>query len=221
MSSPPPQVGLIYTDDIPPAVFDDFVQGVSAPGLDLRVESRPRSGPFAGLEWLIPTSVMLFIGQGYFNGFLGEMGKDHYAVLKAGLKALRDRFASVKVTLVGTPGKASADQPYSLFYSIYFEDPAGQRFKFLVPNGEAGDPEAEKAMDALGDFLAAAYGGDLDAEQKAMLAKAPDFGGTALLAFNPQTGRIEPIHPVTRAFVLPTPDGEEGPGKGTMDPPRG
>lgn len=195
MSSPPPQVGLIYTDDIPRAVFDDFVQGVSAPGLDFRVESRPRCGPFAGLEWLIPTSVMLFIGQGYFNGFLGEMGKDHYAVLKAGLKTLRDRFASVKVTLVGTPGKASSDQPYSLFYSIYFEDPAGRRFKFLVPNGEAGDPEAGKAMDAFGDFLAATYSGDLDVEQMGMLAKAPTFGGPALLAFNPQTGRIEPIHP--------------------------
>lgn len=203
MSSPQPQVGLIYTDDIPPAVFDDFVQGVSTPGLDLRVESRPRSGPFAGLEWLIPTGVMLFIGQGYFNGFLGEMGKDHYAVMKAGVKALRDRFASVKVTLVGTPGKASADQPFSLFYSIYFEDPAGRRFKFLVPNGEAGDLEAGKTMDAFGDFLAAAYSGDLDADQKAMLAKAPAFGGTALLAFNPQTGRIEPIHPVTRIFGLP------------------
>lgn len=155
MSSPSPQVGLIYTDNIPPAVFDDFVQGVSAPELDLRIESRPPSGPFAGLEWLIPTGVMLFIGQGYFNGFLGEMGRDHYTVLKVGLKTLRDKFASVKVTLVGTPGKASSDQPYSLFYSIYFEDPAGRRFKFLVPNGEAGDPEAGKAMDSFGDFLAA------------------------------------------------------------------
>jgi hypothetical protein len=206
MSSPPPQLGLIYTDDIAPAVFDEFVQGVSAPGLDLIVESRPRSGPFAGLEWLIPTGVMLFIGQGYFNGFLGEMGKEHYAVLKAGMKSLRDRFASVKVTLVGTPGKASADQPYSLFYSIYFEDPAGRRFKFLVPNGVVGDPEAENAMDAFGDFLAAAYNGQLDAGQEAMLAKAPAFGGTALLAFNPQTGRIEPIHPVTRTLGLPKRD---------------
>lgn len=203
MSSPPPQIGLIYTDDIPLAVFDDFVQNVSAPGLDFVIESRPRSGPFAGLEWLIPTGVMLFISQGYFNGFLGEMGKDHYVSLKAGLKALRDRFASVKVTLIGTPGKASADQPYSLFYSIYFEDPAGRRFKFLIPNGEAGDSEADKAMEAFGDFLAAAHSGELGTDQKAMLAKAPVFGGTALLAFNPQSGRIEPIHPVTRIFGFP------------------
>lgn len=185
MASPAPQVGLIHTDDIPPAAFADFVQSVSAPGLDLVVESRPRGGPFAGLEWLIPTGLMLFIGQGYFNGFLGEMGKDHYAVLKAGLKALRDRFASVKVTMVATAGKASADQPYSLFYSIYFEDPEGRSFKFLVPNGEAGDLGAERAMDAFGDFLAAAYSGELAADQKAMLAKAPVFGGTALLGAEP------------------------------------
>lgn len=203
MPSPPSQIGLIYTDDIPPEVFDDFLQGVSAPGLDVVFESRPRSGPFAGLEWLIPTGVMLFIGQGYFNGFLGEMGKDHYAALKAGLKGLRDRFASVKVTLVRTAGKASEDQPYSLFYSIYFEVPAGRRFKFLVPNGEAGDSEAEKAMDAFCDFLASAYSGELDPDQAAMLENAPAIGGTVLMAFNPEVGLIDPIHPVTRIFGLP------------------
>jgi hypothetical protein len=149
---------------------------------------------------------MLFIGQGYFSGFLNEMGKDHYTALKAGFKALRNRFSSVRVTLVGTPGKVSEDQPYSLFYSIYFEAPAGRRFKFLVPNGEAGDPDAERAMDAFGEFLAAAYNGGLDAEQVDFLARAPAFGGTVLLAFNLENGRIEPIHPVTRVFgLLPSP----------------
>ncbi len=68
---------------------------MSAPGLDLVVESRPSNGPLAGLEWLIPTGVILFLAQGYFNGFLNEMGKDHYEVLKAGLKALRRRFSGV------------------------------------------------------------------------------------------------------------------------------
>lgn len=205
MSPPIPHLGLIYTEEVPAAVFDDFVETVSAPGLDLVLESREPNGPFAGMEWLIPTGVMLFIAQGYFNGFLGEMGKDHYAALKAGIKGLRDRFSVVRVTVVGTPGKASADQPYSLFYSIYFEDPAGRRFKFLVPNGEAGDPDAERAMDAFGDFLEAVYGGGLDSGQREVLARAPAYGGTVLLAFNPATGRIEPIHPVTRVFGLAPP----------------
>ena len=204
MSSPAPQLTLIYTENVPPAVFDDFIEAVSAPGLDLVLESRSPDGPFAGLEWLIPTGVMLFIGQGYFNGFLNEMGKDHYAVLKSGLKSLRDRFSSVRVTLVGTPGKTSDDQPYSLFYSIYFEYPTGRRFKFLVPNGATGDPAAERAMDAFGDFLAAAYRGELDPEQTDTLSRARAFGGTVLLAFNPETGWIEPIHPVTRVFGLPS-----------------
>lgn len=204
MSSPVPHLGLIYTEDVPEAVFDDFVAAVSAPGLDLVLESREPDGPFAGMEWLIPTGVMLFLAQGYFNGFLGEMGKDHYAALKTGIKGLRDRFSTVRVTLIGTPGKASADQPYSLFYSIYFEDPAGRRFKFLVPNGEAGDPEAERAMDAFGAFLEAAYDGALEPDHADEMARAQAFGGTVLVAFNPATGRIESIHPVTRVFGLPS-----------------
>ena len=58
-------------------------------------------------------------------------------------------------------------------------------------------------MDAFGDFLAAEYSGELDADQKAMLADAPAFGANVLLAFNLRTDRIEPINPVMRAFELP------------------
>ena len=35
MSPPIPHLGLIYTEEVPAAVFDDFVETVSAPGLDL------------------------------------------------------------------------------------------------------------------------------------------------------------------------------------------
>jgi hypothetical protein len=219
MRSPTPHVRLIHTDEIPPAAVEDFVHGVSSPGLDLVVEKQLDSGPFAGLEWLVPTGLILFIGQGYFNGFLSEMGKEHYAVLKDNLKALRDRSASVKVKLIRVQGRPLADQPYSLLYSIYFEDPAGRRFKFLVPNGKAGDPESERAMDAFGDFLAAAYSGDLDANQKAILTEAPAVGATVLLAFNPRTGRIDPIHPITRVFIMPTSEEQEGQIMGSLDPP--
>jgi hypothetical protein len=203
MDSPTPHLGLVYVEDIPPAVFDSLVETVGAPGLDLVLESRPRPGPFAALEWLIPTGVMLFITQGYFNGFLGEMGKDHYALLKTGLKALRERFSSVQVTMFATPGKAAKDQPYSLFYSIYFDDPAGRLFKFLVPNGEAGDEQADQAMTAFGDFLEGWYSGALEPELLDILERAPAFGSTILVAFNRETNRIEPIHPVTRVFGLP------------------
>ncbi|SFJ29933.1 hypothetical protein [Caulobacter sp. UNC279MFTsu5.1] len=173
MSPPIPHLGLIYSEDVPAAVFDDFVENVSVAGLDLVLESREPNGPFAGMEWLIPTGVMLFIAQGYFSGLLGEMGKDHYSALKAGIKGPRDRFSVAQVTVVGSPGKASEDQPYSLFYSIYFEDPAGRRFKFLAPNGEAGDPDAERAMDAFGDFLEAAYGGSIPLSAMSWRARRP------------------------------------------------
>lgn len=200
MTEPTPHVGLIYAEQVPPVLFDDFVGTVTAPGLDLIVESRPNNGSFAGLAWLIPTSVVLFIAQGYFNGFLNEMGKDHYALLKAGLKALRRRFRAVKVTPIGTPGKASQDQPYSLVYSIHFDGEDGRVFKFLVPNDGEDEGEADRIMDVFADFLQAYATGELTPEATEMLAKGPSAGGTALIAFNPATGRIEPIHPVTRAF---------------------
>lgn len=49
MSAPTQHLGILYTEDVPPAVFDSFVADATVPGLELVLESRPRSGPFAGL----------------------------------------------------------------------------------------------------------------------------------------------------------------------------
>lgn len=203
MEQTQPHIALLFVEDIPAIVFEDFVEAVSAPGLDLTIESREPPGPFAGVEWLIPTGVILFITQGYFNGFLGEMGKDHYDALKKAFKALRQRFSSVKVTLVGSPGKASEEQPYSLVYSIYFDADERRTFKFLVPNDDDADATADAVMDVFGDFLEAYYAEELSPDHATLLADAPAFGGTVLIAFNPKSGRIEPIHPITRSFGSP------------------
>ena len=83
-----PAIGLSYTTRISPDIFTEFECLVAAEGLDLHVEQRDEDGPFAAFEWLVPTAVVVLIGKAYFDGFLKEMGKDHYALLKAGLKSL-------------------------------------------------------------------------------------------------------------------------------------
>lgn len=87
----PKAIRLSYTTHISPEIFAEFERIVAAEGLGLHIEQRDEDGPFAGFEWLVPTAVVLFIGKSYCDGFLGEMGKDHYALLKAGLKSLYSR----------------------------------------------------------------------------------------------------------------------------------
>ena len=68
--------------------------------------------------------VVLFIGKAYFDGFLKEMGKDHYASLKAGLKSLYSRLlgpGAPQTVVVSAGGKPSTDQPYSVLFSIFGE----------------------------------------------------------------------------------------------------
>ena len=71
-----PQLAIFHTTSIPEDVFAEFLRIVTAETLDLQVQSREEDGPFAALEWLVPTAVIVYIGKSYFDGFLKEMGKD-------------------------------------------------------------------------------------------------------------------------------------------------
>ncbi|GAA0399320.1 hypothetical protein GCM10009093_27330 [Brevundimonas terrae] len=198
-----PHIVIVHQDHVPDAVFQDFRDAVAADGLDFEMEAVPRPGPFAGLEWVLPTAAMLFVAQGYFNGFLGEMGKDHYQALKAGLQALAKRFAAMKVTLIRTPGKVAQNQPYSLVFSILFAADDGRLFKFLMPI-EVEDADRDRAIEA---FLAFACSYATDAfppTEKAVFTTARGVGGMVLLAFNSDAGRIQVMNPITRAFEPPT-----------------
>jgi hypothetical protein len=197
-----PHLGLMFDRRIPQEVIDDFTAQVAHPGLDLEVESRPASGPFAGIEWLLPTAIMLFITRSYFEGFLSEVGKDHYTALKSSIGRLRERFSRVPVTVVATPGKASAPQPYSLVFSVWVEGPSDQTLKFLIPVGD--EAAAITAMDEFFAFLEAYSAGELEADHLALLASARQFGCVVPIAYNLATLRIEPIDPLTRSFPAPS-----------------
>lgn len=70
-----PDLGILYDDTIPDALFRPFADAISAPGLVIRVESRPAPGPLAGIVWLFPTIVVLYVARSYFDGFLKEAGR--------------------------------------------------------------------------------------------------------------------------------------------------
>src|SRR6266850_911935 len=96
-----PQLGVSYDENIPEDIVARFRNLVADDRLDLRVESRP-AGPQAGLEWLLPTAVVILLGKAYFDAFLKEAGKDHYHLLKSGMSRLwrylvsRDRKINLK-----------------------------------------------------------------------------------------------------------------------------
>jgi len=200
MSMKPPQLAIFHTTSIPEGVFAEFMQIVAAVELNLHVESREEDGPFAAIEWLIPTAVIVYISKSYFDVFLKEMGKDHYALLKAGLKTLHGKLVGPqvpKVTVISTGGKVRGDQIYSLRYSILAEAGDGLRFKLLIQADVSSD-EYDEVVASFLAFLEAYHSGTLDARGVERLEQARVVGRTMLLAFNTDVKAIEPVDPIPK-----------------------
>jgi hypothetical protein len=195
-----PQLAIIYVETLPASTFDEFRRVVDHEKLALEVESRPEFGPVAGIEWLLPTAVFVYLGKSYFDGFLKEMGKDHYALLKTGLKSLYSALlgaASPKVQVIGTAGKVSKNRRYSLLYSVIAEADAGLKFKLLLPQS-CTEAEYEATLVAFLGFLDHFYGNTLDEETIARISSVKPMSGTILVWHNPETALIEPVDPMQR-----------------------
>lgn len=196
----PPQIAIFHTDTIPEDVFSEFVRIISTERLKLEIESREDDGIYAGLEWLIPTAVIIYIGRSYFDGFLKEMGKDHYNLLKAGFKALREKLlgpAAPQIAVVSNAGKTTPNQPYSLGYSIMAEGNGSLRFKLLLQR-EVSEHEYDEILNAFLGFLEAYHSHAPEAEFAANLEAPRALGGVVLLAFNLETKALEVIDPIPR-----------------------
>lgn len=190
-----PDIALVHVDAVPRSVFSEFERLVRADNLDVRVESRPELGPMASMLWYVPTAIFVYISKSYFDGFLKEMGKEHYASLKAGIKSLYARWVGPEapsVTLHGTKGKIAPEQPYSLVFSVVAD--AGNRatFKLLIQQG-ISESEYELAAAAFLGFLEAYHARSLDDGTLRSLREARSVGNTLLLAYDLQSNRIEPV----------------------------
>jgi hypothetical protein len=194
----PPQIGIIYIERIPEEYFLEFKNIVFHENLDFRIESRTNDAVYAGLEWLLPTAVVVFLAKSYFDGFLREMGKEHYKSLKKGMKLLKRKLLGnkkVNITLISTQGKVREDNPYSNILSIYAEADRGQKFKLLIQNG-ISDSEYDELIDAFLRFVEAYHERTLDSSILDEMANTKMVSRTLLLIFNNSKKVIEPISPV-------------------------
>jgi hypothetical protein len=135
-SMTPPDIAVVYNEQFSNSLFEKFKDGISNEKLSLVIESREDDGPYMCSEWFILTGIAVFIGKSYFDGFLKEAGKDHYQALKTHLSELTNDVMTtprIEPVILGTEGKISSKNPYSLAFSIYAEAGDGNRFKLLLP----------------------------------------------------------------------------------------
>jgi len=188
-----PQIGILYTERFDSSIFDEFLSEVEHGDLDLQIQETPESGPFATVEWFIPTAIIAFIGKAYFEEFLKEMGKDHYNSFKSSLAKLTKKTVSqprIEPVLMSSQGKISSDNPFSMAYSIVAEGNDSYRFKLLIPKCSPS-VNYETIVLKFMDFIAHYHALGLDSIASQQISRSGALGGAILVSYNPETDSIE------------------------------
>lgn len=201
-------IRLRYVDSISGELLQPLVDAVSDAGIRLSVECRPQPGPFASLEWYVPTAAVLFLAKSYFDGFLKEAGKDHYAAVKKGLGAVWSVFfgddRAVRISIV-TSGvkKATRGGTYSLGLSVAAEAGRGECFKLLILEASTQE-ELESAIGTFLAFVERFHDKTLETRQLEELATITRLGNVFAVTYDRETHEIVILDP------RPKPPSKEG-----------
>lgn len=188
-----PEVILVCEETLPEDLFRGFAEGLSDENTVVAVESRPPSGPQACLEWFVFPLVAAYVSKPYFESFFGEMGKDHYSILKRKLSETTKKVMSqprIEPVIYSTPGKVSKENPYTLAFAMYADANDGFRFKLLIPKSVDGvdyDLIFAVFLEFMADYHAGLKG--LDAIGFDVGTTPP--GGTIFVHVNPATKSVQ------------------------------
>lgn len=86
------------------------------------------------MEWAIPTLIGIYILKPYFDGFLKEIAKEHYIILKKWLKKVSINTREIKVTTLKaeqSTDKLEKTNSQSKVFSIQSKTNEGYPLKFL------------------------------------------------------------------------------------------
>lgn len=129
-----PHVKLIFPDSFPDPIVEKYRNELAVENLKLEIRRIPFGEAYATMEWAIPTLIGIYILKPYFDGFLKEIAKDHYIILKKWLKKVSINTREIKVTTL-TAGQSSdkleKTNSQSKAFSIQSKTNEGYPLKFL------------------------------------------------------------------------------------------
>jgi hypothetical protein len=158
-----PDLILVHRKDIPEEVMTAACLELNNTGLSCERKEIGVTGPYSSLEWLIPTAIVLFISEPYLKSFLGEMGKDHYNILKTALAGLgRKLFGKPgtipEIKLMTAGGKVKKDR-CSYTFSIIADSKDGRVIKLMFPE-KITEHEVSLATEVFVEFCRCHYAGE-------------------------------------------------------------
>ena len=150
------ELGVATSIIMPSSLLREFVNPLEDLGVHVRVEERGQQ-VFAGVEWFLPTAVILLVTRKYFETLFEEAAKDHYPVLKAGLRRLLGRLVGphrdirlYTTVSARSPHKLSEARPGAL--SVYIEVAPGVITRFIYED-DLDESQHDQSIDAILQYI--------------------------------------------------------------------
>lgn len=124
---------------------------------NLKIEKKEHGfSAFASLEWAIPSVICAYFAKSYFDGFLNEMGSEHYRKVKSWVFLLNKKIkgeTTFQMTSTKSNKKVKESNSPNNFFSIYLTTPRGIRMKVFMPNCELDKDDVQALSMLLDNFL--------------------------------------------------------------------
>lgn len=189
------QIGVSRFDIVPEEIVAEFVDSLPPDHFD--VKTGTHGAIFAGVEWLMPAAIALFFVRAYFDSIFSEMGKDHYNLLKRGTLALYRRASALKLTRMGTAGKLSSDERYSMAFAVSVAVNESFVVKMLIQPA-LSETDAERAMNAFFELIESTSESTSAADVLEQLGRVRIIGKTILVAYDFQRSTLVAVDPIDR-----------------------
>lgn len=194
-------IAVFYQETFPSQPFKEFCGQIEQKGLNLQCESTPDHGPFACIEWLMPSAIIVFLTKPYFESFLQEAGKDHYNILKKSISNLFSKppVSNTSISLVSNPpGKIESKKPkYSMVYSIMSEVSEELTVKLLLQN-EFTAEQNSTAINCFLEILPSIHNNTLNPDSIKGIGEVQLLNRTLLVAYNPEIEGLEALDPLPK-----------------------
>ena len=192
-------LGISFTERFDTDITRAFVDSLKFQDLVVELDIRSEEGPYASLDWLIPTAIVLFITQSYFAGFLGEAGKDHYVLFKEKTKKFAQKMAEkdkeYSILYASAPPRKLSDDDAAKSFSICAELPSGITAKLIIKHGR-GALEREREVDAFINLVHMLNTGDLLLDDIPGSKPVSEMRKIAYMIFDPEVGDVIFVDPV-------------------------
>lgn len=188
-----PDLVFVYPDNFPNEIIQKEKDAVATNNLNLKIQ-KVEKDIFMAFEWVVPTVFGIYILKPYFDSFLKEAGKDHYLLLKNGMKRMIEKGKLIKghfVTASQSSDKLSNSYSQSIVVSIELQTKANKHLKLLFDNS-LDMADWEDAIDQLLDMVVENYESYPNDTLSKRLAEAiDDSRGTIYGVINPDTKKVD------------------------------